>query len=177
MCSPRAWLTDFQFEFFGERKTIVNDRIAYLRVGHILRLAALCLGLLGDRPRNVIWINTFNCDRLSIKCKWSNDLGLALSFSLLELGRRESCLRIELRRFTVSFHLPRSVAVSFLHVCLCLWGWESSRVCSTLPRSAQKSVYVFFFFSTAIYSDSTFDTFGQPPNGEMLRAATPHSVL
>lgn len=69
----------------------------------------------------------------------------SLSFSLLELSRWESCLRIELRRFTVSFHLPRSVAVSFLHVCLCLCGWESSRVCLTLPRSAQKSVYVFLF--------------------------------
>lgn len=82
-----------------------------------------------------------------IKRPWLGSLALTLSFCLLELGRWESYLKIELRRFTVSFHLPRSDAVSFLHVCLCVCGWESSRVCITLPRSAQKCVYVCFFFS------------------------------
>lgn len=85
-----------------------------------------------------------------IKRPWLGSLSLTLSFSLLELGRWESYLKIELRRFTVSFHLPRSVAVSFLHVCLCVCGWESSRVCLTLPRSAQKCVYVCLF---SLYHD------------------------
>lgn len=61
-------------------------------------------------------------------------------------------MRELLKDRTASFHCLFSltaISCSFisarLSVCVC--GWESSRVCLTLPRSAQKCVYVCFFFS------------------------------
>lgn len=59
-------------------------------------------------------------------------------------------MRELLKDRTASFHCLFSltaISCSFisarLSVCVC--GWESSRVCLTLPRSAQKCVYVCFF--------------------------------
>lgn len=86
-----------------------------------------------------------------IKRPWLGSLSLTLSFSLLELGRWESYLKIELRRFTVSFHLPRSVAVSFLHVCLCVCVWV--RVFKSLFNTSAICTEMFLCLFFSLYHD------------------------